>query len=60
VEAWCRAAIFERPVTTLGIPERRRWRHDIDHSDPELAAGRAASTGASGKAADIEAMYRPY
>lgn len=41
--------IFERSVTTLGPPGRRRT-HDIDHSDPRLAAyrtgGSAAAAGA--------------
>jgi hypothetical protein len=35
-----RDRIFERPVTTLAPPSRRRSRHDIDHSDPHLAAHR--------------------
>jgi hypothetical protein len=35
-----RAGIFERPVTTLAPPSGRRSRHDIDHSDPHLAAYR--------------------
>ena len=34
-----RADIFERPVTTIGRPGARS-RHDIDHSDPRLAAMR--------------------
>jgi hypothetical protein len=41
--------IFERSVTTLGPPGHRRS-HDIDHSDPRLAAyrtgGAAAAAGA--------------
>jgi hypothetical protein len=35
-----RAGIFEPPVTTLTPPSRRPSRHDIDHSDPRLAAYR--------------------
>jgi hypothetical protein len=41
-----RAAIFELPVTTLGPPGRRHS-HDIDHSDPRLAAYRTGGTAAS-------------
>jgi hypothetical protein len=43
-----RAAIFERPVTTLGPAPSRHSRHDIDHSDPRLAAYRDRATGSSG------------
>ena len=50
-----RADIFERPVTTIGPPGSHRWRHDIDHSDPQLAAFRARATGNSGAAA---VLYR--
>ena len=41
-----RAGIFERPVTTLGPPSGRRWRRDIDHSDPRLAAYRTGGPAA--------------
>ena len=52
-----RAAIFERPTTTLGVPGPRRSRHDIDHSDPKLAAFRARATGASGAATGLETKF---
>lgn len=55
-----RAAIFDRPVTTLGPVPGSRFRHDIDHSDPKLAAYRTPSSGAYDRAAAIEALYRPY
>jgi hypothetical protein len=51
-----RAAIFERPVTTLG-PGRRRSRHDIDHSDPRLSAFRARATGDRGAGTGLEGTY---
>ena len=54
-DAKLRSAIFERPVTTLSVPGARRSRHDIDHSDPQLAAFRARATGNSGIAA---VLYR--
>lgn len=38
--------IFERSLTTLGPPGRRHS-HDIDHSDPRLAAYRTGGTAAS-------------
>jgi hypothetical protein len=38
-DAKLRADIFERPSTTLGVGKPgHRSRHDIDHSDPRLAA----------------------
>ena len=40
-----RAAIFERPLTTLSAPGHHS-RRDIDHSDPQLAAYRARTAGA--------------
>ena len=52
-----REAIFERPVTTLGVPGPRRWRHDIDHSDPQPAAFRARATGAAGAAIGLEVGF---
>ena len=42
-----RAAIFERPHTTLGPPTARRRSRDIDHSDPQLAAYRTGGTAAT-------------
>jgi hypothetical protein len=40
-ETKLRADIFERPATTLGLGKPgHRSRHDIDHSDPKLAAYR--------------------
>jgi hypothetical protein len=56
-DAKLRAAIFERPATTLGVPGPRRSRHDIDHSDPKLAAFRARATGASGAATGLETKF---
>ena len=44
-DATLRAAIFERPVTTIGVSGSRRSRHDIDHSDPRLAALRDRTNG---------------
>lgn len=52
-DAKLRAAIFELPVTTLGPPGQRHS-HDIDHSDPHLAAYRTG--GAAAKAG----AYRPF
>ena len=52
-----RAAIFERPVTTLGPNAPRRGRHDIDHSDPRLAAFRARATGNSGAPTGLEGTF---
>jgi hypothetical protein len=44
-----RADIFERPSTTLGVGRPgHRSRHDIDHSDPRLAALRDRATGNAG------------
>jgi hypothetical protein len=56
-----RAAIFERPVTTLSVPGARRSRHDIDHSDPHLATyrGHAADTTGTGSALE-PGMYGGY
>jgi hypothetical protein len=43
-----RAEIFERPTTTLAPPTRGgRSHHDIDHSDPRLAAYRTGGTAAT-------------
>jgi hypothetical protein len=56
-DAKLRAAIFERPATTLGVPGPRRSRHDIDHSDPKLAAFRARATGASGAGTGLETKF---
>jgi len=56
-DAKLRAAIFERPATTLGVPGPRHSRHDIDHSDPKLAAFRARATGASGAATGLETKF---
>jgi hypothetical protein len=54
-----RADIFERPTTTLGVGRPgHRSRHDIDHSDPHLAAYRARATGAAGAAGGLEAFDR--
>ena len=52
-----RADIFERPVTTLGPPAPRHSRHDIDHSDPKLAAFRARATGNSGAPTGLERSF---
>lgn len=52
-----RAAIFERPVTTLGPVPTARSRHDIDHSDPRLAAFRPRATGARGAGTGLEGTY---
>ena len=38
-----RSAIFERPSTALRPAGTRRSRHDIDHSDPRLAAYRGGT-----------------
>jgi hypothetical protein len=51
-----RADIFEPPDTTLH-PGPRRSRHDIDHSDPHLAAFRGRATGAAGAAIGLEAGF---
>ena len=56
-DAQLRASIFEPPVTTIGIPHSRRSRHDIDHSDPRLAAFRARATGAAGAAIGLESGF---
>jgi hypothetical protein len=48
-----RSEIFERSLTTLGPPGRRRS-HDIDHSDPQLAAYR------TGGAAARAGVYVPF
>jgi hypothetical protein len=45
-DARLRTNIFELPVTTLGPPGRRHS-HDIDHSDPRLAAYRTGGAAAS-------------
>ena len=53
-----RADIFERPPTTLGVGRAgHRSRHDIDHSDPHLAAFRSRATGAAGAAIGLEAGF---
>ena len=52
-----RADIFERPVTTLGPAAPRHSRHDIDHSDPKLAAFRARATGNSGAPTGLERSF---
>jgi len=52
-----RADIFELPVTTLGPVPSQRSRHDIDHSDPRLAAFRARATGAPGSGTGLEGTY---
>jgi hypothetical protein len=52
-----RAAIFERPVTTLGPAHPSRFRHDIDHSDPRLSAFRARATGARNSSTGLEGTY---
>ena len=52
-----RADIFERPVTTLGPAAPRHSRHDIDHSDPKLAAFRARATGNSGAPTGLEKSF---
>jgi hypothetical protein len=49
-DASLRAAVFEPPVTTLAPPGSRRSRHDVDHSDPQLAALRNAGIAAGGAA----------
>ncbi len=51
-----RADIFEPPDTTLH-PGPRRSRHDVDHSDPRLAAFRGRATGAAGAAIGLEAGF---
>jgi hypothetical protein len=43
-----RADIFERPATTLTPAGRRPSRHDIDHSDPHLAAYRTDAAATAG------------
>ena len=50
-----RVEIFEPPDTTLGVG--RRSRHDIDHSDPQLAVYRARAIGAAGAAIGLEAGF---
>jgi hypothetical protein len=52
-----RAAIFERPVTTLGPNTSRHSRHDIDHSDPHLAAFRGRATGDTSAVTGLEGTY---
>ena len=52
-----RADIFERPVTTLGPSAPRHSRHDIDHSDPKLAAFRARASGNSGAPTGLEKSF---
>jgi hypothetical protein len=52
-----RSDIFERPVTTLAPDTKHRSRHDIDHSDPRLAAFRARATGSAGAASGLEGTY---
>ena len=52
-----RSAIFELPVTTLAPVPRARSKHDIDHSDPRLAAYRARATGARGASTGREGSY---
>jgi hypothetical protein len=42
-----RAAIFERPQTTLAPPTARQRSRNIDHSDPHLAAYRTGGTAAT-------------
>src|SRR4051794_30363085 len=50
-----RSDVFERPATTLGVTAPgHRSRHDIDHSDPQLAAYRARATGAAGAAVVLD------
>jgi hypothetical protein len=56
-DAKLRAGIFERPVTTLAPDGRHRSRHDIDHSDPHLAAFRARATGSTGAATGLESSF---
>jgi hypothetical protein len=56
-DAKLRAAIFERPVTTLGAAAPGHSRHDIDHSDPRLAAFRARATGNSGAPTGLETTF---
>ena len=54
-----RTSIFERPDTTIGVGKPgHHSRHDIDHSDPHLAAYRARATGAAGAALIIDAGYQ--
>ena len=52
-----RAAIFERPITTLAPAPSRRSRHDIDHSDPLLTAFRGRATGDTRAATGLEGTY---
>jgi hypothetical protein len=56
-DADLRAAIFERPVTTLGPVPTPRSRHDIDHSDPHLAAFRGRATGDRNSATGLERSF---
>lgn len=48
-----RAEIFQRPDTTLHANPRRS-RHDIDHSDPQLAAFRSRAAGTAGAYVGME------
>ena len=60
-DAKLRSAIFERPLTTLGVGRPgRRSRDDIDHSDPRLAGYRARATGATGAAIVIDAGFESF
>ena len=47
VDQKLRAAVFERPSTTLSAPGSRRRSGDIDHSDPRLAAYRTGGAAAA-------------
>ena len=54
-----RTKIFERPETTIGVGgPGHHSRHDIDHSDPHLAAYRARAAGSAGAALAIDAGYQ--
>lgn len=53
-----RAEIFEPPDTTLHASPSRS-RHDIDHSDPRLAALRARATGTAGAYVGIDILDSP-
>jgi hypothetical protein len=53
-----RADIFDRPVTTMGVGRPgHHSRHDIDHSDPRLAAFRARATGDPRAAIGLESGF---
>ena len=57
VDQKLRAAIFERPATTLPVPGSRRRSRGVDHSDPQLAAYRAAGPASAGAYIGLEGSF---